>query len=769
MADQNQDKLYFANRTGKALGEALLEKKRTYERFVEQAGLVRVWRKMHWRFYGAHPETGHSDQEVGRDGEEGELHLLLMNHLRADVTIWLNLAFSQRTEMEPEAAADDYEAELEVKRAKAALEHFTQQADIEKKEREAGEYAGIYGMSFIMRWWNRNRGEVALPPEELEPVETDVDAMEPPGDELAEQQAAQPPGQPIREGAMEAFALTPMDVFSDPFRRSGCESWYICRVFRNRHDMMAEYPALAEKIRDFAAEDENDTRNITQRVDLLGVARAGEGKSGQRDEVPVYYFFHPDSPAVPGGRCVVFLDPDIVLEDFQLDKVYQSPPVKRLACAEIHRTPFGYSPAWGLLAPQEAQASLSSIALSNARTFGLGVVIAPKGSDIDDQDLGQGLRLVEYTPGLDAPKALQLPQTPQEVFAFRGALIAEMGQLVGVNSVVRGDPEASLKSGSALALVQAQAVQYSSDFQANIVVWKERHHFDTISIAQMNLRAELEPKIAGNYQAALLKAFTGSDFKKIRKVRIREVNPMSKTLAGRVQIADTLVERFPNVLTPGDYFRVLETGSIEYLTRGQTQRRAALDRENELLASGIGPPKMGPVINPDGTPAVEMGPMGPTPAMAPQIVKGQRYVRALITDDHRAHVLKHLEVLDNPAVRESSSPEAQAVLNAVLDHVEEHEQLAIAATQTRLALLELTNQPPLQSALPPPPPAASDGAPPKKGPAGGGGEASGGGGEGGSAAAPMQPAPPGANQQPRQPQMPINPSTGQRVEEVPGP
>ena len=62
---------------------------------------------------------------------------------------------------------------------------------------------------------------------------------------------------------------------------------------------LAEKPELAEQIRTYAAEDESDTRNITQRVDLLGVARAGEGKQALRDELPVYYFFHAPTPAMP--------------------------------------------------------------------------------------------------------------------------------------------------------------------------------------------------------------------------------------------------------------------------------------------------------------------------------------------------------------------------------------------------------------------------------------------------------------------------------------
>lgn len=747
---KSSDETYFALREGKELGDAILERKRTYERFVESAGLTRVWRKMHWRYYGASPSGDQDDQSVGTDGPSGEIHFLMMNHLRADVSIWLNLAFNQRTEMEPQATTDDYEGEIEVKRAKATLEYYTAKAHIEERENEVGEYAGVYGMGYIMRWWNRFRGKVVAAP-------TPTFEGEPPTDE-----------QPLRAGELESFSLTPMDCFVDPTSRTGERQWTICRVYQNRYDKMVEYPEFAQQIAEATSEDDV-TQNLTQRVDILGLARVGESKN-HRDEIPVFYFFHEPTPAVPEGLVVVLINSDIILEKFPLTDVYERMPVQRLAASEIHRTPFGYSPAWGLLAPQEAQTVLSTIAMSNASTFGLGIVISPKGADIDNTDLGGGLKLVEYTPGLERPSALQMPQTPQEVYAFRQGLISEMGTLIGVNSVVRGDPEASLKSGSALALVQATAVQFSNDFQKKIVIWKELHHFDTISIAQMNMREELQPEIAGNYQASLLKAFTGEQFKKVKKVKCSGVNPMSKTLAGKVQIADTLIERFPGQLTPGDYMRMLDTGEIDYLTRGEAQRRRNLDRENELLSSGIGP-----------VPIVEvpvMGPMGPLvdPMNGQPVTEeksqpqpGVRYVRALITDDHRAHILKHLEVLDNPAVRESTSPEAQAVIDAVLGHVEEHEKLAVQATTTRLTLLELTNQPPLQSALPPPMPpegAVAESAPTPGGKAQGGQPPK---KSSGSADATLQPTPAGASQQPRQPQMPVNPATGQRVENMPGP
>lgn len=720
---------HFATLRGSPFAQAVWERKQMYERFTEQSGLLEVWRKMHFRFYGFDPMTGANDQSVSRAGKEGELHLLMMNHLRADVNLWLTLAMQQRSEVEPEATVDDYEAELEKKRAKATLAHYNNVADVESIERTALEYAGIYGAGFITRVWNRNLGELLAPPAEEDG----------------------PDAQPHRAGKMEAFATTPMDTFHDPMARKPDCDWWLVRIYKNRYDLAAEFPGAREAILNAKGDlDASGYTRSSEWVDLFNAARYGGERVKVLDEVALYLFFHKDTEAVPGGKFALMLDEKTVLLEESLSATYgDEMPIKRLAPDDIHRSAFGYSPAWGLLAPQEAQSSLATIALSNTRTFGLGVIITPKGSDVDQTDLGEGLKLVEYATGLEPPKALQLPTTPQEVYAFRSGLISEMGTLVGVNSVVRGDPEASLKSGSALALVQAQAVQFSQTFQARIVVWKEKHHFDTIRIAQLNMDTALEPQVAGDYTAALLKPFSGKDMKRIKRVKVPTINPMAKTLAGKVQMADTIVERFPNQTTPGDYFRVIETGQLDFLTRGERQRRANMDRENELLAAGIGP-KPQPQLGPDGQPM-------PLPPAAP----GTRYVRAMITDDHRAHIMKHLEVLDNPAIRESDDPSAQAVIDAVLGHVEEHEQLAIVASTQRLTLLELTNQPPLQSALPPAPPVPGE-SPDSAGEA----KAPGGPGPG---SGPSALAPPGGGEMPKMPQMPVNPSTGQRVEEMPGP
>lgn len=739
--------VYFAKLDDEKIGDAIFERKRDYERFIKQVGLFALYRKMHWRYYGHEENTGFTTHGVGTDGQKGELHVLKVNHQRSIITSWLNLVRSTRPAVTPVAINDDYESELEVKRGRALLDHERgpSGANIEQHEGEVVEWAGLYGHAALLQLWNDALGDVEMPTAAEAGMELDA------GEDL---------DTAARAGKLEAFSLSPLDFFFDPRRKDANYPWVICRIWKQREDLIARFPAFEEQI--LAVTNAPDPDGIDFAFTFTKGADGGTPPNA-KDEIPLYIFLHAKTEAMPDGKQVMLLDAQTVLKSGPLG--YKRMPFKRLAAANIDRTPFGFSPAWDLLAPQEAHDSLSTIALSNTRSFGLGAMTAPKDADVEFDQLAEGLVLLPYTQGMDKPEPINFPKTPQEVFGFRKEINGEMGTVLGVNSVVRGDPEASLKSGSALALVQAQGVQFSSDFQRNEIAFIEDHSLDTIETCVLYMQTERQFEIVGAHVASLTLPFDGSKLKRLTKVRVQVVNPLSKTLAGRVQMADTLAERFGQVLSPGDYFRVLLTGSGEHLTKRLDQKEANIERENELLAQGYGPIPRVPKVDPMTGQAMQ-GPDG-NPVLEAKRVPGERYVVALITDDHRAHVRKHLEPIDNPAIRESDDPLAIKIVKAVLDHIDEHEKLLADLTLKRPGLLELTNQAPLQAALPPPMP-AEPGAPggkpkPKENeqprlPAGGPPQT----------ANVLQPKPAGANEQPRMPQMPVNPSTGNRAE-PPGP
>lgn len=750
-------KVYFANEPDpEKLAGAIWERRDKYLKYLHNSGLYALYRRMHWMYYG-HDTKGFTSHQVHSDGKEGEIARLRLNHLRSIVTSWLNLATAQRPTMDPIAVAGDYESEVQEKRARALIDHYQFKLKFEEAEKEALELAAVLGCGYEFRRWNPNIGEVTLPMDLGElGIAVQQGQMSPDQAQSTENQAKAEVAK--RSGDLESFALGPLDVMFDPFRKNSRFPWTIVRLFENRYDLIARYPAFEEQILAIGPE----RSDYAVDFDLY---RSEEERS--HDEIPILYLLHEKTEGVPAGKSVCVLDSKTALHVDALG--YRESPVRRIATADLRRTPFAYTPAFDLLAPQEACDALTSITLTNQKTFGLGAIMAPKGQGIDPMQISEGLVLVEYTPGLDKPEAMVMPATPQDVYVARKQWVDEMGTILGVNQVIRGNPEASLKSGSALALVQAMGVQFSSGFQANIVTWREAKALDVVVICVDNMKDERQFEIIGDSAtaSALTAGFTGEGVSKIVKVRFNQVNPLAKTMSGRVEIADTLMERFSSVLTPGDYFRILETGNGDHLIRGQSMRQRLIDRENEMLAKGIGPPPLEPMHDPMGNPVVD--PATGQPKMAPaQAQPGQQFLICLITDDHREHVRGHLEVLANPAVRQGDTPLARAVIKAVLDHIDEHENQLAQMTTARPGLLELTNQMPLQAALPPPMLPAGPGgqpqpgahpalppgqSPPPKAPAG----------------PQMQPAPPGGGKTPRMPSMPVNPANGQRVEPPPQP
>src|SRR5690606_32152609 len=140
-------------------------------------------------------------------------------------------------------------------------------------------------------------------------------------------------------------------------------------------------------------------------------------------------------------------------------------------------------------------------------------------------------------------ESLNLTNTPAEIFNFMG-MLEKLGEtLSGVNSVARGNPEASLKSGAALALVQSQAIQFSMGLQQSFAQLVEDAGTGTIEILQDFASVPRVAFIAGKSNRPLMKNFKGSDLDAIKRVTVDMGNPLTRTTAGKVNLADTMLER----------------------------------------------------------------------------------------------------------------------------------------------------------------------------------------------------------------------------------
>jgi hypothetical protein len=347
---------------------------------------------------------------------------------------------------------------------------------------------------------------------------------------------------------------------------------------------------------------------------------------------------------------------------------------------------------------------LYSIIASNQAMFGVQSLLVAKGSGIEYTALQGGLKIVEYDakPGIDTkPSVLQLTSTPAEIFKHIDHLIIQMETVSGVNSVVRGQPEASLKSGAALALVASQSIQFMSSFSKSYTQLLESSGTGVLDILKEYAKAPRMIAIVGKQNVQYLPEFKGDDISQIDRVTAEMANPLARTTSGKLQIAEDLLGK--NLIDAKQFLTILETGSLEQATQGLTSQLMLIKEENEELLDG-------------------------------------KIIPALQTDLHMTHIAEHATVLANLDAR--FKPE---VVEAVRQHIAMHEQLLMGMSPI---LAGATNQPLLNQGMAAP---GAGGAPPP--PPGAGGPPS-------EVINPSNPIQAQANAV-RQPNMPNNPMSGQ--------
>jgi hypothetical protein len=284
--------------------------------------------------------------------------------------------------------------------------------------------------------------------------------------------------------------------------------------------------------------------------------------------------------------------------------------------------------------------------MTNQNAFGVQNLFVPRGADIAVNTLDGAMNIIE---GNARPEPLQLTSTPPEVFNFLNMLIQSAETISGVNSVTRGNPEASLKSGTALALVQSMSLQYISGLQQSYVKLIEDVGTAIIQILKDFAMTPKVIALVGKNNRPLLKEFTGEQISAINRVVVDVGNPLSRTTAGRVQMAEQMLQ-MNLIKSPEQYFQVINTGKIETIFEGEMNELLLIKSENEQMLE-------------------------------------EKEVLVSPLDKHRLHINEHKAVLSDPDLRRDPS-----LVRLVLKHIEDHLN---ALRETDPALLQLVGEQPL--------------------------------------------------------------------------
>ncbi len=614
-----------------------------YYNYLRSGWKLELWN----RCYRAMHNGGLEHGLILAGGNSGEQMLLKANHLRSINQNITNAVTSERPSFDAKAVNNDYQSRVQCQLGQQILDYdIMREKKLESTTRQAVEYAVHYGEGFITKTWDWNKGEILGQMPDTEAM--DDQGMPTPGS-----------GKPQWSGTLQFRSYGPWDVIRDFVEDDEDElQWYVVRDFVNRYDLLAQYPDKAEEI--MAAPTRNEAFSNHPMVAFRQVMVQHMWQ--YTDEIEVFYFYHDRTAALPHGREMMLAGTNFIVDG---PLKYRDIPVYRIAAGRQPGTAFGYTMTFDLLPIQHAINAQYTTIATNQAAFGIQSVGVPTGANITAKQLGTGLQILEFDPvpgveGGGMPVGVNLTKTAPETFTWLDHLVRDLQLISGVNSTQRGAPEENIKSGSMAALVVSQALTFTIDLQASYIEALEQIATGSIADYVDFATAPQIALVAGKSNSTYLKTFKGDDLKMISRVVVDVGNPLMKTIAGRLEVAQQLLAN-KKIDSAADYIAVLTSGRLEPVTGGPESENLCILAENEELAAG-------------------------------------RKVQVMMTDLHPLHIRKHKVVLAMPSARAPDADgQTSAVVTAALDHLQQHIQAMKTVDPALLQMLEM------QPILPPPP------------------------------------------------------------------
>jgi hypothetical protein len=633
------DNTYFATLKQSDLLPKLVEKIKDFNMDAERSGKMSRWLKLHKLYFGEHlGETGSRSTAIQYTGSNGELAAFGVNHTRNLIKHVLALATQQKPSYDPRAKNTDIASLQQARLANNILDSYTSEKRLGRHQSQAAERSLVYSSAYLYMTWDQSTGK----PYSIEETQSENgDVKE----------------KVVYEGDVSVIAKSPFDVIHDISLKDWSQAqWVVVREYENRWNLAARHPELAN---DIISASEND--DLESKALNLGAQFTNLIDNKERDLIPVYHFYHIRCDAILNGRYVKFINDKVALFDGPIPYTERL-PVLRMVPGEKFDCVDGYTDANDIMVLQEAMNVLMSTTFTNQQALAVQAIWMPDGCEISPTQVGKGMVVLKGGPPGSEPKPLQLTNTPPEIFKNMEVIEGAMEKLMGINSVVRGDPSQSLKSGVALARLQAMAIQYISNFQKAWAELLEDSGTFLLQLLRDFAKTERMVALAGRHNKGAMQSFTGDDLNMIERVAVDLGNPIQNTTAGKIEMAESLMSH--GAIGAKEYIQVATTGNLDTAIEAPESQKELIRKENEQLMEG-------------------------------------KPVKALVGDAHIMHCQEHLTVINDPLLRSKAAegdPSYQAIVEAVLMHVDEHKSLY--QTQEPFYTM-LTGEPPAPMPMPP--------------------------------------------------------------------
>ena len=630
---------YYWNRPTKECVSDLWNRIEEYYNEMRRTGRLSLYRNSFTNFYAGWVFRA----SMYKSGEMGELTRSFWNHER-NILLHLKSKVTQdKVAYKAQVTNSDARSAQRRELADGLMGYIAGSDDynLDRKLDQSVEDSEVFGESSIVALWNRHKGGPYMPG--------------------------------IPEGDVEYHNATPLDlIINTTLQERGHVQWKIWRRWMNKYDLSAMYPEFAGELKNLS---DTESTYGTKLVTLI---------HHDTETIPVFYAFHEDTPALPGGRFLMFADQTTILEDSTLTEAGYADergrgfiPIYDNVPETMAGSPFGYTVAFDLIPLQQELNELVSAVTTNNINFATQCVMAPKGSNLHYQSLATGMTFIEWDPKMGPnakPEALNLLHSAPETYQLIDKLIQNMEILAGVSALDRGVPDQSITSGQYAALITTNSIIFQAPLQRAYARLCSKVATGTLRILKRNMTMGRVTQIVGQNKVSAAQSWGPEELEGVSGITVETINPMLQTPAGKMQLADVLMKS-GLIKDPQQYIGVYTDGDLPQLYHRQETQLILVKAENEAL------------------------------------LKGQEVTPA-ITDNHVMHILEHTANIDTVEARLSPG---QPYVVATLNHIQAHINMLTTINPVLAGIIGDPTLPPgtpSELQMPKPPP----GAPPLGGP-----------------------------------------------------
>jgi hypothetical protein len=544
------------------LNRWLIDKHSKQQTFWSDSLLQSRWQACFNFYYGSQITGLDQNPGIKQIGTRGELSGLSINEYRAALKHIYSIVTQNKLTFDILTYNSDQESRLTADVGKAVLDYYMGTHGFEEAIKSTVELAiGAHGTAYLETVWEPNTGKL---------IGIGKD------------------GKPVFSGKPVARMHSVYDIVVEPLGTDwDAKNWVAVRNIINKYDLAAQYPDKADEIINQAHVASNHL--ISQVF-----------STAMEDTIYYWTFYHKPTPALPRGRCRIFLTTGETLQEFQDEDGSVYNPYGELPIF-IYRPElryghvWGYTPAFDLLPVQEAANRLDSSIMSNLSTFAIQNIVLFDESGVTPQQVGGGMKALHVkanpdAPNGGAPQALQLCSMPQGGFDYRALLSQKVDIIVGSNEFARGQ-QSSEASGTATALAIAQAKQANSTIESNYIAFAEKiaSFLLTKIVKQFQAKEELIA-ISGTSNSYAVNKFKGEDLDGIARVKVLVGNPLGQSLAGRIAVAKDLAA--PGAINADQYLQIVKTGDLDGELDTSTAQDTFIKQLGEMCLKGIDVPIM---------------------------------------------------------------------------------------------------------------------------------------------------------------------------------